>query len=98
MLLTSYWIAIELAVSLSITRIRGISMESSQYSDEAKFSSLQIDPSLNGLVQDDPVLINTLKAHYIFPPSKAPYNLSIASNDFNGQFGQAMYIANNIYG
>lgn len=98
MLLTSYMTVIELAISLSIARIRGISMESSKYSEEAKLSSMQIDPSLNGLVQDDPVVINTLKEHYILPPSKAPYNLSMVSNDFRGQFGQAMYIANNIYG
>ena len=97
-LLALYWIVSERAVSLTVIVICGVFMNSGKCSEGAKLSSMRIDPSLNGLVQDDPFLINTIKEHYIVPPSNAPHNLSMVSNDIEGQFGQATYIANTIYG
>ena len=97
-LVTFYWIVTRRAVSLIVIGIYGFSMHSSKYTEVNKLSSMHIDPLLNGLVQDDQFLINTLKKHYIVPPSNLPYNLSTVSNDIGGQFAQAKYIANNIYG
>ena len=97
-LLALYWIVRERALSLTVIAICVFFMNSGKCSEQSKLSSMQIDPSLNGLVQDDPFLINTIKEHYIVPPSNAPQNLSMVSNDIEGQFGQATYIAKSIYG
>lgn len=63
----------------------------------SKRSSIWIDRSLNSLPQDDLGLINTIKTHYIYPPSKGEYNFSRNAPDVNGQFGQANYIANTLF-
>ena len=65
---------------------------------DSKRSSMNIDKSLNSLHQDDPKLIEIIKKHYLHPPSSEDYNFSKLNPDVNGQFGQAIYIANTFFG
>ena len=66
-------------------------------SNSTKLSSMYINEALNKLRQDDPKLIDILKANYIVPPSQMPYNFSRSDNDIGGQYGQAKYIANTFF-
>ena len=53
----------------------------------------QLDPSLNELEQDDPMLIEAIKRIYLQPPSKKPYNFTNnAKVDMNGQFKQPLIV------
>ena len=49
-----------------------------------------IYPSLTGLVQDDPILIEAIKNKVLIPPSSKPLNLtySVSMKNLNGQFSQ----------
>ena len=50
-----------------------------------------IDPTLNGLSQDDPSLIETIKGLLIPPPEKSlPYNFDVEDSalTMTGQFNQ----------
>ncbi|TRY79994.1 hypothetical protein TCAL_12102 [Tigriopus californicus] len=58
---------------------------------QARFGN--IDESLNSLQQDDPKLIEAIKATYLIPPSKEMYNFTNKANiNFNGQYGQPLII------
>ena len=73
-------------------------IDSASACHDSKRSSMNIDESLNSLHQDDPKLIEIIKKHYLHPPSSEEYNFSSSNPDVNGQFGQAMYIANTFFG
>ena len=62
-----------------------------------KCTSMDLNESLNSLRQDDENLIEMIKNHYLYLPSRLEYNFSRTSPDINGQFNQAAYIANTFF-
>jgi hypothetical protein len=48
-----------------------------------KRSSLCIDENLQHLRQDNTNLIETLRKHYIYPPSELDYNLTYVTTPYN---------------
>lgn len=63
----------------------------------SRISSMDIDISLDILHQDDSRLVQSIRKHYLYPPSRKEYNFSMKSLDLEGQSGQAKYIANNFF-
>ena len=58
-----------------------------------KLSSLDINNTLSCLRQDDPVLIELIRNHYLYSPSNLPYNFTAENVNIEGQFGQPRKIA-----
>lgn len=51
-----------------------------------------IEEDLTGYYQEDEVLVDIIRKHYIFPPSKLPYNFTRSNPSQSGQFGQPVVV------